>query len=166
MAAIEFSLVDLGFDPENVKQYIGEKRDQLAEMIGNRIDVMDSIIADRVRANLTGQVLHARSGALLGTVDWTPSSQSGDIVSGSVQAGGDAAPYGIYFEKGGIGPYIIEAKNAKSLSFMMDGKRMFAKAVIHPAIPHLPWFQPAVDTSTHEIMDELNEGIREVLEEE
>lgn len=163
MSSVSFNPIDLHVDTDSLKEFIGEKRNRLVEVIGNRIDVMNSIVADRIRANLSGQVLKAQSGNLLSTVDWTPSSQSGDIVSGEVHAGGDLAPYGIYFEKGGIGPYIIEAKDGGSLYFMFEGKRIFAKIVLHPAIPHLPWFQPAVDVSTHEIMDDLNEAFGDVL---
>lgn len=164
MASVEFSISDLHIGKETVDQFFEDTRDRLSDVIGNRIDVMNSMIAERIRANLTGQVLNARSGNLLRTVDWQASSKSGNIVSGAVSAGGTAAPYGIYFEKGGLGPYIIEAKDGGALSFMYEGQRIFRKIVIHPAIPHLPWFQPAVDIGTHEIMDDLNAAFGDVLE--
>lgn len=155
--------IELIVHPEEAIQYIGEVRTMLGDIIANRIDVVDAMMADRVRANLTGQVLKARSGKLLSTVDWTAATKVGDAVVGDVHAGGDEAPYGIYFEKGGTGPYDIVPTAAKALSFIMNGQRIFARIVHHPAIPLLPWFEPATQGAEGELKAELETAFREVL---
>ena len=155
--------IELIVHPEEAVQYIGDVRTLLGELIANRIDVVDAMIADRVRGNLTGQVLQARSGKLLSTVDWTPAQRDGEIIGGDVHAGGDEAPYGIYFEEGGLGPYDIVPINGTALSFMMNGQRIFAAIVHHPAIPKLPWFAPATVGAEAELKTELEAAFREVL---
>lgn len=122
------------------------------------------MLADRVRENLSGEVLKVQSGALLGTVKEVPATQSGDIIESGVIAGGDDAPYGIYFEMGGTGWYDITPKTAEFLSFIgSSGARVFTKMVNHPPIPHLPWFGPAVDEVGPTYQDELQTVFNEVL---
>lgn len=146
--------------------YINGKRDAVEEMILQRIDFVNQIFLDRVRTNLGGEVLNMRSGQLFASAQKTPATRDGEVIAGDVHAGGDGAPYGIYFEDGGLGPYVIRPVNAKALFFAgLDGKAVFAQIVHHPAIPHKPWFQPAQDQTEPEMAEAIEGGIREVLSE-
>lgn len=155
--------MEVVLDSTQAALYVDETRDLLESLLLSRVNALDAMLADRVRQNLSGEVLKTQTGKLLGTVADIPASQDGDVIQGSVVAGGDEAPYGIYFEEGGLGWYIIQPRFANVLAFEMDGKKVFAKIVNHPPIPHLPWFGPAVDEMAPTFQDELEGVFREVL---
>jgi hypothetical protein len=155
--------IELLVDVEQAQAYIEGKRDALVDMLAERMDAVNQMMADRVRANLSGGVLETRTGKLLETVMQEPAQISGDIITGAVTAGGEAAPYGIYFEEGGTGYYDIVPVNARVLAFMGEGQMIFARMVHHPPTPKLPWFGPEVDTASDEMATELNQIIQEVL---
>lgn len=156
-------LIQLVVNTEQAKQYTESKRQSLIDMVATQIDAVNQMMADRVRDNLSGGVLRTQSGALLGTVMQEPAQVSGDVVQGAVTAGGPLAPYGIYFEEGGLGYYQILPVNARALAFEMHGNLTFAKAVNHPPIPHLPWFAPTIEQAQEDMVDYLNAGFAEVL---
>jgi hypothetical protein len=148
---------------DQAKAYIEDRRQALVDVLAQTIDAVNQQFADAVRGNLQGGVLEERSGKLLSTVMQEPAQVSGEEVYGAVTAGGDEAPYGIYFEKGGTGYYDIAPVNARALAFISEGQLIFAKMVHHPPIPHLPWFEPAVDPAADEMANQLNAAFQEVL---
>ena len=155
--------IEILVDPSQAQAYIESKRSALQDMLAERMDLVMGMFADRVRGNLSGAVLKVQTGKLLGTVMQTPTQQSGTELYASVQAGGDEAPYGVYFEAGGTGYYDIVPVNARVLAFMSEGQMRFAKIVHHPPIPHLPWFGPEIDPATEEMQTQLNAAFQEVL---
>lgn len=155
--------IELNVSVDQAKAYIESKRSDLIDMIAERIDAVNQMMVDRVKGNLSGAVLQQQTGALFGSVMQEPAQVSGDEVYGAVTAGGDAAPYGIYFEEGGTGYYEIRPKNARSLAFMLGGNLTFAKSVEHPPTPKLPWFAPEKETAIKEMQTNLNEAFAEVL---
>jgi hypothetical protein len=150
-------------DVEQAVTGIEEKRSLLTDMLAERIDRVNAMMAERVRGNLSGAVLNRQSGKLLDTVQQVPTQLSGDELYASVSAGGPEAPYGIYFEEGGTEFYTIAPVNARALAFMMGGRKIFAKIVNHPPTPKLPWFQPEVLTAMDEMPQQLRQVISEVL---
>ena len=87
-----------------------------------------------IQGKLSGEVLKIGSGRLLGTVAVNPPAVTGDLIEGSVQAGGPEAPWGVFQEYGTDGPYTIEAKVAKVLAFEVGGETVFARRVTHPGL--------------------------------
>lgn len=156
--------IELSVSVEQLQEYVESRRASLVDVLAGRIDATNASFADWVKGNLTGGVLQQRSGKLLSTVMQEPAQLDGETLYGAVTAGGDLAPYGIYFEEGGTGYYEIRPINARVLAFMSGGQQLFARVVNHPPIPHLPWFGPEVITGTQEMTQSLNEGIAEVLE--
>lgn len=150
---------------DQANAYIQSKQQDLADMIAERMDLVNQMFADRVKGNLSGGVLQSRTGKLLSTVMQSPAQRSGDEIYASVTAGGPDAPYGIFFEKGGTGYYDIVPVNARVLAFMGEGGMIFAKMVHHPPIPHLPWFEPEVPQATDDMNTQLNAAFDEVLSE-
>lgn len=148
---------------DQTKAYLSGKRQTLVEQIIDRINFVDRMMASRVRQNLSGAVLNRQSGKLFSTVSVDAAALSGDKITAAVTAGGDDAPYGIYFEKGGLGPYEIRPTNGTVLAFMSQGKQIFAKVIHHPAIPHLPWFEPEMEEAKDQMTQELNDVFAEVL---
>lgn len=149
---------------ESLVEYIEKKRASLIEVIGQRVDIVNAMLADRLHGNLNGAMLQRRSGKLYDSVMIEASQVSGDEVVGAVSAAGDTAPYGVYFNAGGKGYYTIAPKNARALAFMGEGKMIFAKMVNHPPIPHLPWFDQEIPQAKQDMRDQINAGFNEVLE--
>lgn len=155
--------IEIVLNVGQAQSYVQKKRGVLIGMLTERVDLVDSMMADRVKANLGGAVLQTRSGKLLGTVKQTPASVSGSQIYGAVTAGGADAPYGVYFEEGGSSYYEIRPINAQVLAFMSQGKQVFAKVVNHPPTPKLPWFAPEKATATEEMKTQLHEVFVEAL---
>lgn len=156
--------IELSVNIEQVKDYTESRRQALIDVLSGRIDSTNAAFVERVKGNLSGAVLQQRTGKLLSSVMQEPTQLDGDDLVAAVTAGGDLAPYGIYFEEGGTGYYEIRPINARVLAFMGAGGMMFAKIVNHPPIPKLPWFAPEVAVGRDEMTTALNEGIAEVLE--
>jgi len=80
---------------------------------------------------LQGQVLNHRSGNLQRSIQ-SQVIQGDTFVRGRVFSSGDVKYAAIHEYGGRIPAHIIYPKNAEALSFMMNGKRVFAKYVNHP----------------------------------
>ena len=149
----------------NVVEYIEAKKVLARGLIAESIDSVNSMMASMVRDNLSGIVLKDISGRLKGTVVQRPTRFLGNsIISGTVTAGGPAAPYGVYFEEGGTHEFNIIPIHAKSLMFMMEGQKIFARLVHHPPIPLLPWFGPAVAWGSEQMATQLDLAMKEVAD--
>lgn len=59
--------------------------------------------------------------------------------------------YGKYLELGGMKPYTIVPKNGKVLSFVVNGKRIFTKRVVHPPLKARPFLRPALQRNQGKI---------------
>ena len=147
----------------NVVEYLEAKKILAQSVIVSRVDAVNTMMADMVRSNLSGEVLKIGNRKLYDTVRQRPARfLGGNLVSGTVTAGGPEAPYGVYFEEGGLGPFEIIPKFKRVLMFMMEGEKIFAKLVHHPPIPLKPWFGPAVDWASAEMTTQLNAAMGEV----
>lgn len=98
-----------------------------------------------IQRKLSGEVLQVRSGKLLGTVLVNPAELSGELMDGSVQAGGPDVPWGVFQEYGTAGPYTIEASAAKALAFEMGGETVFAKSATHPGLEERSFMRSTAD---------------------
>jgi hypothetical protein len=150
----------------NVQEVLGRIEDIEAEIevaLYARTQRLTHMFAERVRQNLSGDVLQERSGKLLGTVMEVGPTATGSEIISSVQAGGDEAPYGIVHEKGGERWYMIYPVNGRALAFEINGKTVFAASVHHPPAERRPWFEPVVDEISALWGDELQAAIGEVF---
>jgi hypothetical protein len=147
----------------NVVEYLESKKILAQSVIVERVNSVNAMMADMVRTNLSGEVLKLGSGRLRGTVRQFPARfLSGNLVSGTVTAGGPEAPYGVYFEEGGTHAFEIIPIYRRALMFMVEGQKIFAKLVHHPPIPLKPWFGPAVDWASGEMAVQLSAAMKEV----
>jgi hypothetical protein len=156
-------IISIAVNAESAQAYIDRKGIQLRQTIGQKIDVVNAMFADRVRNNLSGEVLKRVTGKLFDTVQQQNAVSDGSVVTGSVTAGGPEAPYGIYFEEGGTGYYTIRPVSASVLAFMGEGGMIFAKAVNHPPIPKLPWFNVEMEQARNDMISQMNQAFDEVL---
>lgn len=122
------------------------------KMDGLNIALQSHIVADK----LSGQVLHHRSGKLANSVRVNPAKIDGDTISGSVEAAGGPAGYGKLHEYGTDKPYRIVPINKKALAFLLDGKQVIVKSVLHPPIKERSFAR----SSFAEMQDSIVTGIQ------
>lgn len=70
---------------------------------------------------------------------------------------GPTADYGDIIERGVPHPFVINARAGGTLHFMIDGKDIFAKSVVHPPIPPRPYMAPAFDRTLEQVESGLAE---------
>lgn len=121
----------------------------------------DIQLAEYIKANkLSGQVLNARSGNLAESVRPVPVTVSGDDIIGGVQAGGGPIKYAGVHEYGVDHPWTIQVKNARALSFVINGKRIFAMKVTIPGMAERSYMRTGLDDKTADIIAGLKEAVR------
>lgn len=103
--------------------------DRITAQLRAKIETLQHLLADKIRANLSGGILQVRSGKLLGSVKELPIETNGLVIEGPVQVGGPDIPYGVVLEHGGTHSYVIVPVNKQYLTFLLDGKRIFTKLV-------------------------------------
>lgn len=103
--------------------------DTVTVKLREKVELLQHMLADKIRANLSGGILQVRSGKLRDSVKELPIEVNGQIVDGPVQVGGPDIPYGAVLEHGGTHNYVIVPVNKKYLAFMIDGKQIFTKLV-------------------------------------
>ena len=105
----------------------------LASRLSTVVATLAQRLYDRVEDNLSGAVLQRRSGRLAAAIN-----QTVDGLTASVGFDPAAVPYGAAQEFGAdLRAHLIAVKNARALSFVVAGKRVFAKHVMFPGA-HLP----------------------------
>jgi hypothetical protein len=115
-----------------------------------------------VSQKLSGQSLQRRTGTLAGSIRYIPAVLEGTKIVGAVEGAGGAAWYGKLYETeeaggtGGVGhAWQISATKGRALSFLMDGKRVFARSVMHPALSARPFMTTALEENAAAIEAEL-----------
>jgi phage gpG-like protein len=111
-------------------------------------------LAAKVRENLSGKVLTARSGRLRSSVK-SQLIETAYTVGGRVFTSG--VPYARIHEYGGITrPHVIAAKNSRSLAFVWGNRgQVFFKSVNHPGsrIPQRSYMNSALESMRDEIVE-------------
>jgi hypothetical protein len=113
-----------------------------------------------VSNKLSGQVLARRTGILAGSIRAIPATVEGAKIVAAVEGGGGPAFYGRIHEEGPEqGAYPIVAVRARALSFVMGGKQVFVKSVMHPAVRMRPFMAPSLDENAATIEAELRAAV-------
>lgn len=119
----------------------------------------------RVEANLSGEVLTERSGALKRSIAATTEMSNGDELSVSVASDG-SVPYARILEYGGrISMPEIVPRAAKVLAFPYGGRLAFAKHVAaHTVtIPEHSYLRSALDDESSTILETIRNAVSEAL---
>ena len=114
---------------------------------------------------LSGQVLQRRTGMLASSVRVIPAKFSGTKIVGAIEAGRSAALYAGVHEYGGSHAYQILSVKARALSFVLDGRRVFAKSVLHPPARQRAFMRPSLDENAASIQEELSEALNREINE-
>lgn len=139
--------------PATLRGALYNKCLMLSEMLHNYI----------ITNKLSGQVLNHKTGALWRSIRHG-AEQSDTRVIGRVWSSG--VKYAAIHEFGGyIPPHVIEAKNAKSLAFMMGGQMRFFKRVNWPGatMPERSYMRSALRDKKSEIVLGLKETVMGAL---
>lgn len=129
----------------------------------DKADALRQALEARIKANLSGEILKTRSGALLGSIS---SDLDDDGSHVTVTAESDDVPYAGILEFGGkTAAHTIVATKAKALAFIADGARRFARLVHHPgsSIRATAFMGSALDAMTDEIEGGLKDAVCEAL---
>ncbi len=114
---------------------------------------------------LSGQVLKVQTGVLRASVRAIPATLEGTNILAGVESSGGPSWYGKIHEYGGSHAYSIVAVKARALRFVMGGRVVFAKRVLHPAIAARPFMRPSLEENADQIRAELNAAINGVINE-
>jgi hypothetical protein len=117
-----------------------------------------------VARKLSGNPLHRRTGILAGSVTTVPTTVSGGVIRGAVESSGGPAFYGAIHEHGGSRAYQIVATKARALRFVMNGKTVFAKSVIHPPAKVRAFMLPSLTENAANIEAQLRATIEKEIQ--
>ena len=113
---------------------------------------------------LSGQMLTPRTGKLRASVHPVLATLSGTRISAAVEAAGSPLAYGNILHEGSRAHTVVATK-ARMLAFLVDGKQRFAKAVSHPGTTPKPFMSATEQESATMIHSELEQTLRQVVEE-
>ncbi len=125
----------------------------LSDLAAKAQDLANAL-ADKVKfEKLSGQVLNARSGALLASIGAEVSSD-GEDVSASVGSFGDVKYAAIQEYGGKTGAHEILPVKGNVLAFLVGGAMRFARRVEHPGsiIPERSYLRSSLDEMSADIV--------------
>lgn len=134
---------------------LNSRSDLVINSLYERIRKAQRLLADKVRVNLSGDILQVRSGTLLGSVTEQPIEKLGKVVTGEVTVGNENTPYAPVQERGGRRAYKIVPVNRKYLVFQIDGKTIITKLVRRQPLPARYYFGKAVDEVGPEVINAM-----------
>jgi hypothetical protein len=155
--------VSFTVDTTGVEAALQGRADRIIQSLIRRTTAINESLQAKITGEkLSGQVLHQRTGKLIGSVRTIPVTNDGSTIAGGVQAGGGPAYYAKFQNYGTAGPYEIRPKDPKGvLAFMVDGKMAFAKVVRHPGLPARNFMESTLEESRAGIVAALQEAVDE-----
>jgi phage gpG-like protein len=137
--------------------------DDIRRALRNKVTALTLKLEAKVKVDkLSGQVLHARTGALRRAVA-SRVEEIGAQIIGTVYVSNDVKYAHIHEYGGRTLPHDIVPVKAKALAFMMSGKQVFAKRVHHPGsvMPERSYLRSSLD----DMRDEIIAGVKNTLDE-
>lgn len=153
MATITWTLTGV----EEVLAGLREKETTLTAAIGAKIDELGARLLQRVQENLSGEVLHQRSGQLIRSVEWLAAEWVGMVCQTEVgiDDGSPSFLVGLVQEYGGEKWYDIYPVKAKALAWEGPEGMVFAHHVHHPPLPERSYLRSALAEMEDTIYAEL-----------
>jgi hypothetical protein len=113
---------------------------------------------------LSGQVLNRRSGELAASISATVEVGDGVVTAQVFSA--DPPPYAALLELGGVIPaHDVRPVSAQALSFMLDGRRVFARIAHIPdvTVPAHSYLRASLQDMAAEIASDLQQAVARAL---
>ena len=143
------------------------KSPRVVQMLSVALNKLLFQLETKIRVKLSGEVLKVRTGVLRSSVHAIPAELKGPTsIVGIVESSSGPSFYGKIHEHGGVRPYEIFAVNQRALSFLKDGRRVFAQSVQHPPLAARPFMSTALAEEETRIREELNAAIQKVIHED
>ena len=142
------------------------KSQRVKDVLLVRLNQLLVQLESKVKGKLSGQVLKVQTGILRSSVHSIPATISESKIRGSVEAAGGPAFYGRIHEHGGGRAYQVFSVNARALSYIRDGRRVFAASVQHPPLVARPFMSTALAEEETRIRQELDAAIQKVIHED
>lgn len=140
------------------------KQEEVLAAILAQMDVENAKLGRYIQTEkLSGQVLHRVTGKLADSVRLVPASQQGPTIEGGVAAAGGPAWYGRLHEYGTSRSYPIVAVNKQALAFVMGGKQVIVKSVMHPPIQQRAFMAPSLEENRAAIVAALQSAVDRVI---
>jgi hypothetical protein len=159
----------LSFDSpklDALREQLAAKAGRLHEVLFARVSALTYQLQSKVTAKLSNQLLRVRTGVLRGSVN-ASTTTDGTTIRGTVEAAAGAAHYGVFHEKGNPHAWPIVATKARALAFQLSVKQnastIFAKSVMHPALPERSFMRSTLQESEQEIREALAQAVADVL---
>jgi hypothetical protein len=156
-------MIRIRFDNASDRKLIASlkaKAPQLIQVLTSKLTaLMAQLQRYIVTQKLSGQVLKRRTGILAGSVTLIPIKVQGNRILGGIDAAAGPAFYGNVHEYGGEKEYPITAVKARALAFMVDGKKVFAKSVRHPALMARPFMSTSLAEQSAAIQEQLQAAL-------
>jgi phage gpG-like protein len=133
---------------------------QIHDALLQKIDALRQDLYDCVvDQKLSGEVLHAKSGALRASI-FSDVLDQGDTIRAVVGSAGDVKYAAIQEFGGKTAAHDILPDKAKALAFVGEGKQVFAKIVHHPGstIPQRSYLRSALADMRDAIVDALTQA--------
>jgi hypothetical protein len=124
--------------------------------------VMEMLASYIVREKLSGQMLRRRTGILAGSVHTIPATIQGTQIKAGVRSSEGPAFYGRVLEEGSRAHQIFAVKS-RALAFVMNGKQVFARSVMHPGTAARPFMRSSLAENEASIRAALQEALDEEL---
>jgi hypothetical protein len=154
-------------DPHKLVDALKRKPLEIVNAIESRLNaILYQLAGYIVRDKLSGQVLKRRTGILAGSVRVEAAKIIGAQIIGKVHAAEGPAFYGAVHEHGGNAAYEIMAVKARALKFMMGGREVYAKSVMHPAAMARPYMRPSLLENESNIREQLQAALDEEMQKE
>ncbi len=167
-------MLNISFEGSDVRvvEVLQSKGPQIIQVLTTKLNqLMLQLRSYIVSSKLSGQYLKRRTGILAGSVNVVPATFQGTQIVAGVEAGSGPAFYGKFYEEisaggtGGTAAFQVFATKARALAFMMDGKRVFARSVMHPAMATRPFMTSALEEKAAEIEAGLRAAVDGVVNE-
>ncbi len=129
------------------------------------VELAEKLRSHIVDDKLRGQVLNRRTGRLGQSIQQRVDSSAASI-TGTVYSAGDVKYAAIHEFGGHIPAREIVAKNAKALSFVMNGNRVFAKSVQWPGanMPQRSYMRSSLADMKDEIIEKMTIAVQEGMQ--
>jgi phage gpG-like protein len=157
-------MLDVGLAGDYAAKLAGMP-ERVRAALSRKVNGLAAALQDKVRQQLSGAVLNARSGALaqsiVATIDDTSTTVSARVATSS------DVKYAAILEYGGtIPPHQIVPDKARALAFAVGGKPVFAARINLPAItmPEHSYMRSSLADMAGIITDELRNTVIEAMQ--
>jgi hypothetical protein len=150
-------------DTSGVGNYLPDKTTAIIAALMERTTAINSALQAKIAGVvLQGNPIKSHTDKLAGSVRVIETANDGTTISGGVQAGGGPAFYAKFLEDGTQGPYTIQPTDVKGvLAFMIGGRMVFAKKVIHPGLKAFLFMKGTLEESRGTIIEQLRSAAAE-----